>query len=57
MHPHRYPASRPEEVIPTRVRAIGSIKKKGAVNGATVKKGRGVEERVREERWEGTKSR
>lgn len=28
-------ASRPEEEIPTRVREIGSIKKKGAVNGAT----------------------
>lgn len=37
----RHAASRPEEEIPTRVREIGSIKKKGAVNGATRVGGRG----------------
>lgn len=36
----RHAASRPEEEIPTRVREIGSIKKKGAINGATRAEGR-----------------
>lgn len=46
----RHGASRPEEEISTRVRAIRIIKKKGAVNGATRGEGESESERVREER-------